>query len=152
MSDNVDPDQNLEGLITIEGISDIRYKTEGNTIYLYYTLNKNLEYLDITIHEGIRGNDGKILTETQTYTISLPSTNPAVKFIGEGVITPANGKVLVPFSAVALKAVDVQIIKVFQQNMNFFLQQNSYNGTSSLMRTARPVFRQKSIYSKKVQT
>lgn len=27
--------------------------------------------------------------------------------------------------------------------MNFFLQQNSYNGTSSLMRTARPVFRQK---------
>lgn len=143
LSDNVDPDQNLEGLITIEGISDIRYKTEGNTIYLYYTLNKNLEYLDITIHEGIRGNDGKVLTETQTYTISLPSTNPAVKFIGEGVITPANGKVLVPFSAVALKAVDVQIIKVFQQNMNFFLQQNSYNGTSSLMRTARPVFRQK---------
>lgn len=143
MSENIAPDQNLEGLVSIKGVSGIRYKTEANVIYLYYTIDDDQENLEVTVHEGIRSTDGQSLLQSDTRTIALPSTNPAVKFIGNGVITPADGKVLIPFAAVALKAVDVQIIKVFRQNMNFFLQQNSYDGTDDIIRTARPVFRQK---------
>ena len=38
LSENVDPSQNLEGLITIQGVSDIRYKTNANTIFLFQTV------------------------------------------------------------------------------------------------------------------
>ena len=143
LSENVDPSQNLEGLITIQGVSDIRYKTNANTIFLFYTIQEDAESIEVTVHKGIRSSENKILEEPYTQTVYLPSSNPAIRFIGEGIIVPSEGKVWVPFSAVALKAVDVQIIKVFDQNMNFFLQQNSYDGTGDLIRTARPVFRQK---------
>lgn len=142
-SGNLDPAQNIEGLITIEGEKDVRYAVNGNAVYLYYTPGQDQEETEVTVHRGIRSNDGQTLLSPVTRTLQLPLTNPAVRFIGEGVITPAEGKVLVPFSAVALKAVDVQIIKVFRQNMNFFFQENSYDGSYELKRTARPVFRKK---------
>lgn len=142
-SGNLDPAQQPEGLITIKGEKNIRYEVKSNTVYLYYTPAQEQEEIDITVHEGIRSNDGQSLLSAVTRTLQLPITHPAVRFIGEGVITPAEGKVLIPFSAVALKAVDVQIIKVFRQNMNFFLQGNSYTGEDELKRTARPVFRKK---------
>lgn len=143
LSQIVDPAQNLEGLITLAGINPIRYKIDGNSIYLYYDLSGKQEALEVTVHKGIKSSEGKSLEEAFTQTVFLPSDKPAVQFIGNGIITPADGKVLIPFSAVALKAIDLQIIKVFNQNMNFFLQQNSYNGEGDLMRTARPVFRKK---------
>lgn len=142
-SDDLDPQQDLNGLVTIEGIADIRYKTSKNSLFLYFTPREDQENLSITVHQGIRSSDGKSLSGNDTQVLPLPSDMPAVKFIGKGIIMPAKGEVLLPFSAVALKAVDVQIIKVFQQNMNFFLQENNLSGESEFMRTARPVFRKK---------
>lgn len=115
LSENVDPSQNLEGLVTIQGVSDIRYKTNANTIFLFYTIQEDAESIEVTVHKGIRSSENKILEEPYTQTVYLPSSNPAIRFIGEGIIVPSEGKVWVPFSAVALKAVDVQIIKVFDQ-------------------------------------
>lgn len=143
MSENIAPDQDLNGLVTIKGVSGIRYKIEKNSIYLYYEIQEDKEILEVSVQKGIRSTEGHKTTIEYTQTIHLPSSSPGVKFIGEGVIVPADGKVLIPFSAVALKAVDLQIIKVFSQNMNFFLQQNSYTEAGDLMRTARPVFRKK---------
>lgn len=142
-SNDIDPNQDLNGLITIPGISGLRDQVKANSIFLYYTPDENTDYLEITVHQGIRDTDGKTLSASETQRIALPSDMPAVKFVGKGIIIPGQGKVLIPFSAVALKAVDVQIIKVFRQNMNFFLQENNLNGESELMRTARPVFRKK---------
>ena len=65
-----------------------------------------------------------------------------VELIGKGVIVPGKNKVLIPFSAVGLKAIDVEIIQVLNQNMNFFLQENDYTSSFDLIRTARPVFMQ----------
>lgn len=143
MSADVDPNQDLNGLITIDNLPDLRYQTEGNSILLYYTPAENTQMLHLTLHNGIRSNNGQILQSEVTRTLALPSDKPAVKFIGEGNIMPARGDFRIPFSAVALKAVDLQIIKVFRQNMNFFLQDNNYTGEGDLMRTARPVFRKK---------
>lgn len=142
-SNELDPQQDLNGLVTIKGISDIRYKISKNTLFLYFTPGEKQESLEITIHQGIRSLDGQTLPENDTQQLFLPSDMPAVKFIGKGIIMPAKGEVLLPFSTVALKAVDIQIIKVFQQNMNFFLQENSLSGDNEFMRTARPVFRKK---------
>ena len=68
-----------------------------------------------------------------------------VRFIGKGEILPPGNKVVIPFSAVALKAVDVQIVKVFEQNMNFFLQEENYNSAYGFERVGRPVYRGYSI-------
>ncbi len=142
-SNDLEPQQDLNGLATIEGISGIRYKISRNTLFLYFTPDEDQQELKITLHQGIRSAEGQSLSGNDTLLLPLPSDMPAVKFIGKGIIMPAKGEVLLPFSAVALKAVDIQIIKVFQQNMNFFLQENNLSGDNEFMRTARPVFRKK---------
>lgn len=143
MSEKVDPDQDLKGLTSISGSSTANYKTEGNIIYLYPEIKENTDILEIEVHKGIRSSSGKTLNAGTTHTLRMPSSKPMVKFIGNGVFTPAGGKLLIPFSAVALKAVELVVIKVPEQNMNFFLQENAYDNSYELRRTGRPIFRKK---------
>src|SRR3546814_15833019 len=70
---------------------------------------------------------------------------PAVTMHGHGAILPQAGKLTVPFDAVNLKAVDVSIIKIYENNIPQFLQQNDLQGNYGLRRVARPVV-QKTIW------
>lgn len=140
LSERVDPSQDLNGLITVKQIPELKFNITGNTINVYFDNNKEYDNIDIEVHPGIKSRTGNTLTIAFNKSISMPAANPMVRFIGKGTITPAESKVIVPFSAVGLKAVDVRIIKVFNQNMPFFLQDNSYDGANEIKRVARPVF------------
>lgn len=143
LSEQVDPGQDLNGLITIKQVSNLKFNITGNTIEVYFENNQPYDNIDIEVHPGIKSRAGKILTVAFNKSINMPATKPMVRFIGKGTITPAESNVVIPFSAVALKAVDLRIIKVFNQNMPFFLQENTYEGASEIKRVARPVFDKK---------
>ena len=49
---------------------------------------------------------------------------PAVNMLGKGVIIPNSDQLILPFEAVSLKAVDVTIVKIFENNVDQFLQVN----------------------------
>ncbi|MEG2277893.1 MAG: alpha-2-macroglobulin family protein [Odoribacter sp.] len=140
MSENIDPIQNLTGLISIENDPKVNIKVNGNILYLYPQENSEQNSFTLTLHPGIRSQSGHILSTTFIRTIRSNTLKPQVKFIGKGVIVPGDQQVLIPFSAIALKTVDIEIIQVLNQNMNFFLQENSYDDHSELTRTARPIF------------
>ncbi|MCC8172980.1 MAG: alpha-2-macroglobulin [Odoribacter sp.] len=142
-SENIDPVQEHDSFVSIDDANITNYKIQDNSLFVYFTAKDNAEYINVNVYEYISSTTGKKLNTSYTQTVSLPSNLPRVNFIGDGNIIPSGGNVLIPFSAVALKAVDVQIIKVFNQNMNSFLQDNNYNSYSSLTRTARPVFQKK---------
>lgn len=143
MSEKVDPSQDLHGLITLEGIPRVNIKAKENIIYVYPSSKGENELLNLTLHPGIRSQTGNTLQAEYIRTVRLHSTKPEVRLIGKGVIVPSENKVIIPFSTVALKAVDVEIIRVLDQNMNFFLQENGYSDNRELTRTARPVFSRK---------
>lgn len=143
MSEEIDPSQNLQGLVTIQEVKDVNYKVTGNIIYLYPTIKADKSDFTVNIHKGIRSISGNILQTDLIRTVRSNPAQPQIKLIGKGVIVPGDNKVLIPFSAIALKAVDVEIIQVFNQNMNFFLQENYYDGSYGLTNTARPVFMKK---------
>ena len=143
LSEKLDPDQNLQGLVSVDGKTAVNYKISDNIIYLYPTATNEADHLTVTLHEGIKSQSGKRLQITYTTTVRHNPAQPQVRFIGKGVIVPDENRVILPFSAIALKAVDVEIIKVFNQNMNFFLQSNLYDGHYQLTHTARPVFMKK---------
>lgn len=143
MSEDVLPDQDLRGLIGIQGLDLRNFKIQGNKIQIFLPSSIDVESAPLTLYPGIRSAAGNSLkTEYQT-ALTLHSTKPEVRLIGKGVIVPDRNQVVIPFSAVGLKAVDVEIIQVLHQNMNFFLQENSYDNYYELMRTARPVFMKK---------
>ena len=143
MSENIDPNQDLKGLFSLEGASTLNYKISDNIIYLYPGNAIENSQPNLTIHAGIRSANGNTLHTEYIRSVRLSSTKPQVQLIGKGIIVPGNNQVLIPFSAIGLQAVDLEIIQVLDQNMNFFLQENSYDDRSELTRTARPVFMKK---------
>lgn len=143
MSEKVDPEQDLKGLIKIGSAPASSYKIENNIIYAYVSSNMNKESVDVTIYKGIKSLNDNILTEDYVQKVQISVLKPKVQLIGKGVIVPSENNVLIPFSAIALKAVDLEIIRIPNQNMNFFLQENSYDNNQEINRTGRPIFQKK---------
>ncbi len=143
MSENIDPEQDVRGLVTISGTTLDNFKIHDNVIQAYLPSSLDVSNVTMNVFPGIRSSSSITLQTEYTTTLTLRSTKPEVKLIGKGVIVPDKNKVLIPFSAVGLKAVDLEIIQVLHQNMNFFLQENAYDEHTELVRTARPVFLKK---------
>jgi uncharacterized protein YfaS (alpha-2-macroglobulin family) len=65
---------------------------------------------------------------------------PNVKIKGNGNILPnSTGKLVLPFEAINLKAIDVSIIKIYENNIAQFLQMNDMDGGEDLRRVGNPV-------------
>ena len=64
---------------------------------------------------------------------------PSVKIQGRGNILPNSGHLVLPFEAINLNAVDISIIKIYENNIPQFLQGNNLSGDEDLKRVAVPV-------------
>ena len=62
-----------------------------------------------------------------------------MKIHGKGNILPNSGKLVLPFDAINLNAVDISIIKILENNVPQFLQENSIGGNEELRRVAKPI-------------
>ncbi|OFX28663.1 MAG: hypothetical protein A2X08_16615 [Bacteroidetes bacterium GWA2_32_17] len=139
-SDPIDENQLLNGLITISNEEDLRFTIDDNLIKIYPSKQLKGEY-NLIISEGIQNTNGKKLSESQNFTIIFEDLKPQVRLIGKGVILPHSQDGLVlPFEAVNLKAVDVRIIKIYENNITQFLQINELEGNSELKRVGKIVY------------
>lgn len=137
-SDNIETSQDLRGLIEIENIKNLKFTILGNKILVYapkeiYGLHK------VKIYQGIKSVNGKSFSNTQTSEVSFKEILPVARFIGKATITPSRTDCLIPFEAVGLKAVDLRVIKIYNNNLHNFFQNNGYSGSSNLVNFGRLV-------------
>jgi len=164
-SDNVDVNQNLEGLITISNPngtaivqgndtnenddermpvkeSKLTYLIENNSIKIYtnerYTAKKEL-----TISSSVKSSDGKHLEKPIIYSLFFEDLKPNVRLVGKGVILPNSSGLIFPFEAVNLNAVDIRITRIYETNMLQFLQVNSLNESHQLRRVGKLIIKKK---------
>lgn len=62
---------------------------------------------------------------------------------------PNSDGIIFPFKAVNLSAIDVRIIKIYEDNIGQFLQTNDLNGSNQLQRVGRLILKKKSNYKPK---
>ncbi|CAL1521634.1 MG2 domain-containing protein [Chitinophaga sp. MM2321] len=137
-SDPVSMAQTLEGLISISGQADLRYTVDGSEVKVYAPVRLEGNYNAI-INEGIINITDKRLGKTFSANVNFENTLPSVEIPGNGVILPESNKLVMPFEAVNLNAVDVTIIKIYENNVPQYLQSNTLNGDQELRRVGRPV-------------
>ncbi|WP_291912804.1 MG2 domain-containing protein [Chitinophaga sp. CB10] len=137
-SDPVSMAQSLEGLISISGQSDLRYSIDGSEVKVYAPNRLEGNY-SVVINEGILNITDKRLAKNYSANVNFENTLPSVTIPGKGVILPESNKMVMPFEAVNLKAVDVSIIKIYENNIPQYLQQNDLNGSQELRRVGKPV-------------
>ena len=139
-SGQLDYDQDLSGLIHIDGSENIRLSKRGNQVEVYPTDRIDGE-CELIIEPGIRNSKGKSLNSGDSFNLALEPIKPQVEFIGSGVIMPDSKELYLPFKAVSLRAVDIKIDKIYASNITQFLQTNQFNGNSGIKYVGRPVFR-----------
>ncbi|WP_108867882.1 alpha-2-macroglobulin family protein [Aquimarina aquimarini] len=137
-SDPIKKNQNFNGLVTISGARNLKYTVSGNVLKVYP--KKELKgTLEVTVYEGIQSTDNYKLKNTYTENISFQQPNPEIRLLQSGVILPTSDNLKFNFEAINLRAVEVQVVKVFENNVLQFLQNNELNGSSNLRSVARPI-------------
>lgn len=139
-SDPLKAKQYLSGIITLSGIENLTYTIEGNKVIVHppypltgsYTLN---------VSRGLKNSLGYRMSVEDTREVTFEELKPAVKLTsGNGTILPNSEGLLFPFEAVSLKAVDVQVTQIYEDNMLQFLQVNHYNGKYQMKRVGKKIF------------
>lgn len=137
-SDPIQPNQNLDGLITIQGESNPRFVIDGNQIQVY--LSRMLSgSRPVHIEQGIKNVFGYPLSQSLDRFLAFDPEEPQIKLIGKGSILPSTDGLVLPFEAVNLRSVKVDVIQVFEQNIPQFLQVNRLNGDNQIARSGRNV-------------
>ncbi len=137
-SDLITVGQDLNGLITISGQSDISFTINGSEVKVFGNGKLDGNYT-VNVNTGIKNTGDKVLDKGFTANINFQNRMPSVKIHGKGNILPNSGRLVLPFEATNLNAVDISIIKIFENNVPQFLQENDLGGNSELRRVAKPI-------------
>lgn len=141
-SDPLKENQNLAGLVTIEDLPSLDFDIHDNEIWVYPPVRQNGNKT-ISISAGIKNALDKRMEEAAVREIVFEQVHPAVRFVGKGSILPSTDGLVVPFEAVNLNAVDVQVIRIHEQNVLQFFQVNNIDGNNELRRVGNRIIRKK---------
>ena len=137
-SDPIAAGQNLDGLITISNIENPAYTILGSEVKVYAADALDGNYT-VNVLPGIENQWGDKTEKSYTSNVFFENRLPNVKIKGSGNILPnSTGKLVLPFEAINLKAIDVSIIKIYENNIAQFLQMNDMNGEQDLRRVGKP--------------
>ncbi len=137
-SDPLKKNQNFNGLVTVSGATNLKYTVNGNVLKVYPKTELK-GTLEVTVFEGIRSTDNYKLKNTYSEKVSFQQPKPEIRLLQSGVILPTSDNLKFNFEAINLRAVEVKVIKVFENNVLQFLQNNNLEGSSNLRSVARPV-------------
>lgn len=132
--------QDLKGLIVIPELSSYVFQINSNKVNVYFT-SSSVEDITVRVNEGIKSIHNEVLSTSSIFSFSGQVLLPQVKLLSSGTIIPDSKNLIIPFQAVSLRAVDVSIVRVFENNMLMFLQSNSLSSADELRRAGRLVYK-----------
>ena len=116
-SDPLNKGQDISGLFILDPSANETVLIDGNIAHIF--LGKSVTGdVKLTVLASLKNVFDKILIRDYVTTLKFVSMKPQVELIGEGIIIPNSNGILFPFRAVSLNAVDVTIIKIFENNIN----------------------------------
>ena len=133
--------QNLNGLIGFS-LNKLAYKSDiqDNRIVFYFDKSNlyrsQLEDITMTV-SGIRSASNDIMQADVEFNFSLNDYEPKVRWTNDGVILPDLEKTTVYFDAVCLNSVTLRIIRIYDDNILSFLQENDLANTYNVRRAGR---------------
>ena len=132
--------QDLKGLIEIPEISSSIFQISENRVFIYFEANTQNK-LTLNIHEGVKDCQGKALGTSHTISFSEVSLKPQVEMSTTAAILPDSKSLIIPFRAVNLYAVDLSVIRIFENNVLMFMQTNLLASANELRRSGRLVYK-----------
>lgn len=141
-SEPITGSQNLNGLITIDGIDDLSFSTDGNLVTIWLP-NRIVGKHKLQVSEGLKNCQGHGMLKSFSTDLDFKKPSPMVRIKGNGSILPNSQGLIFPFEAISLKSVDVRVIKIFENNIHHFLQVNTLSEGDNLSRFGKKIAEKK---------
>ncbi|RFN59273.1 alpha-2-macroglobulin family protein [Marixanthomonas ophiurae] len=128
-SDPLKENQDFAGLVTIDSLQNLRFEVNGNVLNIYPNTRITGD-ARVTIFNGIKNTENFGLKKEFSELVSFEELKPAIRLISKGTILPNATSTPYYFETVNLSAVDVRIIKIYQDNILQYLQTANLNSNN----------------------
>ena len=133
--------QNLNGFVNFNCKIGYRSDIQDNKVTFYFDKTSVYSYyldeMEMTVASGIRSANDQVLQEEAKFDFNLTDYEPKVRWTDDGVIIPNVDETTVYFDAVCLNSVTLRIIRIFDDNILSFLQDNELNETYGVRKAGR---------------
>ena len=133
--------RNIDGFISINPNMGYRTEIVGNKLVIYFDRSSlysyELEEVTLTIGSGIKDTNGNSLNKEEELTFDLTDLSPKVRWTEKGVIVPEVGDATIYFDAICLNSVVLRIVKVYENNILSFYQNNELDDTWGIRNAGR---------------
>ena len=140
-SESLSPTEN-EGMCSIQGKFDHSLEINGNRMMISPSDKMIFGDVEVKILAGAKSKHGKKLKKDYEKSLSFGSLFPSAQLIGDGNILVDNNGASVPIKTVGLNQIKVEVHKIFQSNVLYFLQNGSLSETYNMKRFGRKVYSQ----------
>ena len=121
--------QNFNGLVRIENYKGpIKFSNLGNQLDIFIN-NDVVGEQKIVFDANIKDVDKLSLKKNVDFSLLFKSSKPGIRAANNGTIVPYTDKVIFPFEAIALDTVEVEVYKIFENNILDFLRYNQLSST-----------------------
>jgi alpha-2-macroglobulin len=135
----LDAQQETSGLVRIGNQEIHSLKIQDSRIIIYYE-RLNISNKELNISSSLQDDKGTALGRNVVFKIPGSQEKPMAEFLTKGGLLPTGERFLIPMEAVSLKAVDIEIIRVYENNMVQYLQDNrDIKGGRNMNRVGQPV-------------
>ena len=133
-SEPLAPAASKAGLIEISGAVRQYVDVKDNTALVYFE-NRSDGPMTLRVNRGVSSVAGESLYADFSAEFAADEPKPAVEIPLQGNILPDKASLVLPLRAVNLSAVDIKVIKIYENNILTFLQDNDLGGGSDLRRS-----------------
>ncbi|NLN95361.1 MAG: hypothetical protein GX128_04235 [Bacteroidales bacterium] len=145
-SDPIDEKQDFNGLISlIEQKEQKKHKdisvTVNHNVIIVNPLSQTEGDFVLSVEAALKNFEGRRLNNEISKVIYFNHARPEVSIPGKGVILPGSEGLVLPFRAISLRAVEMRVVKLFEQNIPFFLQINDLGDSGELKRAGRLILK-----------
>lgn len=138
----LDPNQDLNGLVSVEnGLGIQGVEIESNVLSIY-PASRVLGNFNIVLDAAMKSKNGVKLGSNKVVQVTFEDLSPAVRMSNNKMILPNAERLFFPFEAVNLNAVDVEIFKIFDNNILQYMQTDD-NDDYNLTRVGRIIVQKK---------
>ncbi len=117
-------DQNLAGLINVEGREIQQLKVMQNKVIVFFK-KADYGYFDVEILPGIKNVAGHGLKDTYLKKVFVTPPKPSVAIAEEGNILPPDDQWELPVRLITATGFRLRVLQVYDQNVNRLYQENS---------------------------
>ncbi len=130
-SDPILKNQNFDGLVSLSGEDNLKFRVENNVLKIYPNSRLKLSK-SLSISNNLKNENGYELKLSHVSDIIFEQLKPNIALLDNGTILPSSKNLFLNFESTNLHSVNVKIIKIFENNILQFLQRNSISGTWGL--------------------